>query len=511
MAFATDDRRAASLLARIERTQVSPWHIRALVVMGSATFFDAFDVLAIAYVLPSLIGVWKLAPRTIGILISSSFLGQIVGALFFGWLAERIGRLRCAKITIALYSLMSLLCAVSWNIPSLLLFRTIQGIGLGGEVPVAAAYINEISRAKGRGRFFLLYQLIFPIGLVGASLLGFWLVPLFGWRTMFLIGGLPAILVFVLFAGNILPESPRWLVSKGRFEEAELIVGQMESAARSSGAVISSAPEPLPIAPAPRRETSRLELFRGIYRLRTIVVWFIWITTYFVTYGVNTWLPTIFRTYYKYSVADALRYGVIINLAGLAGAFCCAMLVDRLGRRPWFILAYAFGAAPLIAHLGSGRCQSARSHRSGGDQLHVHFRKFDAGLFVYDRNLSDAVAKSRNRCGERVVASCFGGWTGDCRIRSDRLRSERRVSIVWNNLARRRGNFFRHCGNARASARGNLALKQCGRCLQEGKRGQITVPAGRCCFSPGLFSSGTCCLRRHRFPFHSSDNRRARL
>jgi putative MFS transporter len=349
MAFATDDRRAASLLARIERTQVSPWHIRALVVMGSATFFDAFDVLAIAYVLPSLIGVWKLAPRTIGVLISSSFLGQIVGALFFGWLAERIGRLQCAKITIALYSLMSLLCAVSWNIPSLLLFRTIQGIGLGGEVPVAAAYINEISRAKGRGRFFLLYQLIFPIGLVGASLLGFWLVPLFGWRTMFLIGGLPAILVFVLFAGNILPESPRWLVSKGRFEEAELIVGQMESAARSSGAVISSAPEPLPIAPAPRRETSRLELFRGIYRLRTIVVWFIWITTYFVTYGVNTWLPTIFRTYYKYSVADALRNGVIINLAGLAGAFCCAMLVDRLGRRPWFILAYAFGAAPLIA------------------------------------------------------------------------------------------------------------------------------------------------------------------
>ena len=199
MALATDQRRAASLLARIERTQVSPWHVRALLVMGSATFFDAFDVLAIAYVLPSLIGIWKLAPRTIGVLISSSFIGQIVGALFFGWLAERIGRLRCAKITIALYSLMSLLCAVSWNIPSLLLFRTIQGIGLGGEVPVAAAYINEISRAKGRGRFFLLYQLIFPIGLVGASLLGFWLVPLFGWRTMFLIGGLPAILVLVLF------------------------------------------------------------------------------------------------------------------------------------------------------------------------------------------------------------------------------------------------------------------------------------------------------------------------
>jgi putative MFS transporter len=349
MAFASDDQRGASLLARIERTQVSPWHIRALLVMGSATFFDAFDVLAIAYVLPTLIGVWKLPPRTIGLLISSSFFGQIAGAIFFGCLAERIGRLKCAKITIALYSLMSLLCATAWNIPSLLVFRTIQGIGLGGEVPVAAAYINEILRAKGRGRFFLIYELIFPIGLVGASLLGFWLVPRFGWRTMFLIGGLPAILVFVLFVGNILPESPRWLISKGRFDEAEHIVGQMESAARSAGAAISPAFEPLAIAPYSRRETSWRELFQGIYRLRTIVVWFIWVTTYFVTYGINTWLPTIFRTYYKYSVADALRNGVIINLAGLAGAFLCAMLVDHMGRRPWFIFAYALGAAPLIA------------------------------------------------------------------------------------------------------------------------------------------------------------------
>jgi MFS transporter, putative metabolite:H+ symporter len=354
MAIVADDRRAALLLARIERIRVTPWHVRALVIMGSATFFDAFDVLAIAYVLPALIGVWKLAPRSIGLLISSSFAGQIIGALFFGWLAERIGRLQCAKITIALYSLMSLLCAAAWNMPSLLLFRAIQGVGLGGEVPVAAAYINEISRAEGRGRFFLLYQLIFPIGLVGASLLGFWLVPSFGWRTMFLIGGLPALLVLVSFAVNILPESPRWLVSKGRFEEAEEIIQDMETAASTDEVIAALAPENLTIAAPVARATSWLELFRGIYRARTIVVWCIWITTYFVTYGINTWLPTIFRTVYKYGVADALRNGVIINLAGLAGAFLCAILVDRLGRKAWFILAYTLGAAPLVAIWGRG-------------------------------------------------------------------------------------------------------------------------------------------------------------
>jgi MFS transporter, putative metabolite:H+ symporter len=349
MSTVADDRRAGSLLARIERVRVTPWHVRALVVMGSATFFDAFDVLAIAYVLPALVGVWKLTPRSIGLLISSSFAGQIVGALFFGWLAERIGRLQCAKLTIALYSLMSLACAAAWNLPSLLWFRAIQGVGLGGEVPVAAAYVNEISRAEGRGRFFLIYQLIFPIGLVGASLLGFWLVPRFGWRAMFLIGGLPALLVFALFIGNILPESPRWLVSKGRIAEAEEIVGQMEAAAGGGGEPASRSQVDLMIAAPVQRETSWLELFRGIYRPRTIVVWCIWITTYFVTYGINTWLPTIFRTVYKYSVADALRSGVIINVAGLAGALFCAMVVDRLGRKPWFILAYALGAAPLVA------------------------------------------------------------------------------------------------------------------------------------------------------------------
>jgi putative MFS transporter len=79
-----------------------------------------------------------------------------------------------------------------------------------------------ISRARGRGRFFLMYELIFPLGLVGASLLGFWLVPKLGWQVMFAIGGLPALLA--IFVQRILPESPRWLLSKGRLDEAERVI-----------------------------------------------------------------------------------------------------------------------------------------------------------------------------------------------------------------------------------------------------------------------------------------------
>ncbi len=336
---------AAVLVARIERLHFSPWHIRACLIMGTATFFDAFDVLAIAYVLPVLAGAWKLTPQQIGLLISSGFAGQILGALFFGALAERAGRLRAATYAMALFSVMSFVCAFAWNLNSLLWFRAIQGIGLGGEVPIAAAYVNEIVRAKGRGRFFLLYELIFPIGLVGASLLGFWLVPRLGWQVMFIIGGVPAILA--LFVQRILPESPRWLIAKGRLEQAESVIDQMEMAASKGGVEL---PAPAPIL-SPVKSTSRTswsELFQGMYRKRTFIVWALWICVYFANYALNTWLPTIYRTFYHLSVSEALRNGVITNIVGVLGALLCALLVDHVGRRLWFFLAFVLSSAPLF-------------------------------------------------------------------------------------------------------------------------------------------------------------------
>ena len=344
---------AAQLLARIERLHISPWHIKACLIMGTATFFDAFDVLAIAYVLPVLVGVWKLSPQQIGILISSGFAGQIFGALFFGALAERIGRLRAATYAMALFSVMSFVCALSWNLSALLIFRLIQGIGLGGEVPIAAAYVNEIVRAKGRGRFFLLYEMIFPIGLVGASILGYWLVPRLGWQVMFVIGGVPALLA--LFVQRILPESPRWLISKGRFGDAERVIARMETAAAAHGGIDSVVvPEPIPGRTVGTRATSWSELFQGIYRRRTFVVWGLWVCVYFVNYALNTWLPTIYRTYYKLTVPEALWNGVITNIAGVLGALVCALAVDYVGRRSWFLWAFLLSSVPLFVLWGLG-------------------------------------------------------------------------------------------------------------------------------------------------------------
>src|SRR6185295_7625633 len=127
-------------------------------------------------------------------------------------------------------SVMSLACAFAGNFPALFACRVIQGIGVGGEMPVAAAYINEVSRAHGRGRFFLMYEMIFPLGLMATGQIGAWLVPILGWKIMFWIGGLPGLLIVLLMAR--LPESPRWLISKGRKVEAEAIIRQIEASAK---------------------------------------------------------------------------------------------------------------------------------------------------------------------------------------------------------------------------------------------------------------------------------------
>src|SRR5262247_1169338 len=236
-------RGADAVVARIERLPLSAWQIKARIIVGTATFFDAFDALAIAAVLPAIVPLWKLTPPQIGLIISAGFAGQLVGALLFGWVSERYGRMTAMVWSITVFAVMSLVCAFAWDFSSLLAFRAIQGIGLGGEVPVAAAYISELTRAQGRGRFVLLYELVFPIGLVGASLTGVWIVPHLGWEYMFLLGAIPAILT--LFLRRLCPQSPRWLANRGRHDEADAALARMErETERATGRPLSP-PQPV--------------------------------------------------------------------------------------------------------------------------------------------------------------------------------------------------------------------------------------------------------------------------
>jgi putative MFS transporter len=144
---------AGAIIGRIERLPSTFWHVKVRAIVGTATFFDGFDAVAIAFVLPALIGLWHLQPSEIGLLLSSGFAGQLIGAPLFGWLAERYGRIRVLNWTILILSVFGLACAFAWSYWSLAAFRFIQGFGLGGEIPVAATFVSEISKAERRGRF----------------------------------------------------------------------------------------------------------------------------------------------------------------------------------------------------------------------------------------------------------------------------------------------------------------------------------------------------------------------
>lgn len=336
---------AGGFVGRMELLPTSWWHVRTRIIVGTATFFDAFDALTIAYVLPVLVKEWALRPESIGLIIAIGYVGQLFGALLFGWLADRRGRLPVLVMTVTIFSLCSGLLALAWNVPSLLLLRLLQGVGLGGEVPVAASYISEISKAKGRGKFVLLYELIFPIGLMVVAFVSYWVVPQWGWRWLFVIGGGSALLTLVM--RRVLPESPRWLLSTGRVAEAEAALATIEERAghrrgeHAQAIIDRSAAEP--------PSTTRLgELFAPTYRRRTIGVWIIWFTTYLANYGMTTWLPSLYTSVYKLPLEQALRYNLVATAAGLMGSLACALLIDRIGRRLWLIGALAGGALAML-------------------------------------------------------------------------------------------------------------------------------------------------------------------
>lgn len=343
------------LIARLESVPFSRWHLRARLIMGSATFFDAFDALSLAFVLPVLVRQWGMSSSEIGWLIAVGYLGQFVGALLFGSLAERYGRIRSAAGATAVMSVMSLACAATGSFPALLLCRLIQGIGVGGEMPVAAVYINELSRAQGRGRFFLLYEMIFPIGLMVTGQVGALVVPTLGWQVMFLIGGIPGLFIAVWLLR--LRESPRWLINKGRLAEADAIIREIEASTPLRVAP-TEADRPAAAAPATVSQRSRwTELLSPLYRRRTLIVWVLWACAYFITNGLNNWMPTLYNRVYGLSLQESLRAGTLTNVAQVIILLGCAFAIDRIGRQRWAVACFALGAL-LLAMLGTFASQS---------------------------------------------------------------------------------------------------------------------------------------------------------
>lgn len=340
----------ASISARLERLPITPRVFWTRNIIGAATFFDGYTVICIAYAMPVLVREWGLSPSETGMILSAGYLGQLIGAVFFGWLAERLGRLKVLLFTILLFVSMDVACLFAAGAVTMMVLRFLQGIGTGGEVPVASAYINEYIGSKGRGRFFLLYEVMFLLGLVAAGLIARGLVPVYGWRAMFIVGLVPA---FVLIPFRFfMKESPRWLASKGRFAEADAIVSELEKSAISRGHTLA---EPQVVRNAATDKTSNWrELFQGIYRRRTLTIWAMWFTSYLVANGMITWLPTLYRQTYQLSLETSISYGLTTSVMGVVASIACALLIDKVGRKRWYTAAFFLAPIPLLVLTWTG-------------------------------------------------------------------------------------------------------------------------------------------------------------
>lgn len=340
-AAASGDLNSAELLARMESVPFTRWHLKPRIIMGCATFFDAFTALSIASAVPVLRTEWGLTTMQIGLLLTASYLGQIVGALVFGWLGEKVGRVKAASAACLIMAIGDLACALSGNFWQLFTWRVLQGVGVGGEMPVAATYINELSRAHGRGRFFMAYELIFPFGLFMAALLGALLVPIYGWQVLFILGTIPGFIIAVMILR--LPESPRWLIGQGRLEEADAIIRQIEASTDKRIPVPTATP-----TAAQKRKSDWRELFSPVYLRRTLIVWVVWATTYGITNGMNNWMPTIYTTVYGLPLATALNLSLLTNATQILVLIPCIFVIDIVGRRAWMTSCFIIGGLLLL-------------------------------------------------------------------------------------------------------------------------------------------------------------------
>lgn len=341
---------AAEISARLERLPLSRWHVKTRVLVGVATFFDGFDQLMIAYALPVLIPFFKLNPGLISWTIAIGGLGMLFGALAGGWAADRVGRVPILIGSLVVYALTSVAMAGTSTLGLFLVLRFIQGFGLGAEVPVAATYIGEITRAHKRGRFVLMYELIFPAGLVVSALVAAWVVPTLGWRWLFALGALPIVLVPFL---RRVPESPRWLASRGRLAEAEESLRRIEAdVAAEKGAL----PTPVigEVGPVANGHVRVRELFQGVYLRRTLMLAVAWLSAYFVNYGIAAWLPTIYGRVFHLEVGTALRYSVATSVAGIIGCVVVALVIDNIGRRIAIAVAMMGSAITLFILASTG-------------------------------------------------------------------------------------------------------------------------------------------------------------
>jgi len=343
--------------ARLERLPWGRFHTLVVAALGITWILDGLEVTLAG----SVAGALKASPALdfsdsqIGLAGSAYLSGAVIGALFFGWLTDRLGRRKLFFITIAVYLTATALTGASWDGRSFFLFRFFTGAGIGGEYDAINSTIQELVPARYRGFTDLVINGSFWIGaalgaIVAVALLNPALInPELGWRLAFLVGAGLGIVVFVMRMW--IPESPRWLIIHGRAAEAEAAVGEIEARFLNAGVALAPVDDKGGIRLRWRAHTPLREVFDTLfrkYRTRTLVGLTLMAAQAFFYNAIFFTYALVLTKFYGVSAGDVGWYILPFAAGNFLGPVVLGRLFDTLGRRRMICITYALSGLLLV-------------------------------------------------------------------------------------------------------------------------------------------------------------------
>lgn len=342
-----------SVAARLDRLPITSLHKRFAGVLALGNFFEIYELFLAGVLATTLKKTFALGGFELSLVLASAFVGAFVGAVVIGRLADRVGRRSAYVVTLTLYSAATLACALSPDLWTLVAFRFVAGIGLGGELPVTDSFLGDILPPARRGyyaawAFTGAYLAVPVVGFLGMQLVGGAPLGVAGWRWMFAIGSLGALLTFLARRG--LPESPRWLESVGRTAEADAVTSRFERVAEAEGwtppAVFDEPEQPGAAEPLPVRAIFRRPLAR-----RTVIMAILWILAPIGYYGFGS-LATLVLAAKGLDLSTSLTYLTLSFIGYPLGSYL-SMLIMEKAERKWILSASLVGMAVCGITYGS--------------------------------------------------------------------------------------------------------------------------------------------------------------